>query len=202
MGTAGGGSGTGGNAGRYTGPADKRPAGKEGVAGDGPLGDLERPPIGDPAGAETPPRKPGFSASGKKLGRPVGPAKESKEEQQARLLVERDKAIASLTKATPKLLDMPFDAMARARGEHWRLDAETRGLLVDAVHGMLLAYMPLEVSRHVPLFMFLGIATSAVATRYYQDVALAVERKAKLERERSKPRGPTGVKSDAGEPAA
>jgi hypothetical protein len=132
---------------------------------------LEKPPIGDPAKSETPP-KPGFSKHGRRMGRPT------KEVVTAELEAKRSKTIEDFARALPGIVELPFKAVASKRGDHWLLDADSRGALCDSVKGMMLAYMPLDMGRYLPIVMFGVVLTGIISARVVEDVKLSHAREA------------------------
>lgn len=132
---------------------------------------LEKPPIGDPAKTETPP-KPGFSKHGKKMGRPTKEALAVEQEE------KRQKVIRDFSKTLPGVVELPFKAVASKRGDHWLLDKETSGLLCDSVTGMMQAYMPPDLGKYLPIIMFSFVLGGAVSSRLVEDAKLSATRKA------------------------
>lgn len=150
------------------------------------MGGLETPPVADPSKTEKPPKK-GISVHGKKIGRPT------KESITAELEEKRRRAIESFGTALPGLLDMPFNAVAAKRGEHWKLDPKTRDALAGSLKGMMFDYLPLNLAKHMNALVFGTVLVAAVSSRYVEDVKLTRERKVKAAAEVKRRR-------DAGEP--
>lgn len=170
----------------YVGPGEKAADSGDGSAGR--IQQLEKPPIADPAKTETPP-KPGYTASGKKIGRPT------KELVAAEREAQRLKTIEDFSKSLPGIIELPFKAVASKRGDHWLLDDESSGLLCKAITGMMHAYMPLDLGQYLPVIMFGVVLTGVVSSRIVEDAKLAAARLAEAQEREADRSGVPGRRS-------
>ncbi|GAG47530.1 unnamed protein product, partial [marine sediment metagenome] len=70
-----------------------------------------------------------------------------------------------------------FHAIAVKRGRHWEADKETRDNLCVALRGMMIDYLPLDLTKHLHLIMFGTVLTAAVSARIVEDARLQEERR-------------------------
>ena len=143
---------------------------------------LETPPVADPAKSETPP-KPGHSKDGKKLGRPTKESILAEDEK------KRAATIEDFARALPGIVELPFKAVASARGDHWLLDGDSRDALCLSIKGMMLAYMPLDMGRYLPVVMFGVVLTGVVSARIVEDARLTAARLAEARKRGDGERG-------------
>lgn len=143
---------------------------------------LEKPPVADPVKTGEKPPKPGQSSQGKKPGKPTKEAVLAEQEK------KRAATIEDFARALPGLVELPFKAVASKRGPHWLLDPDSRMALCASIKGMMLAYMPLDMGRYLPVIMFATVLTGVVSARIVEDVRLERERKrAAAERRTAEP---------------
>lgn len=191
------GDGTGAEAGAGAETDAPKPAGYVGPAGRVQQSGVEKPPIADPAKSEAPPTppKPGYTAGGKKIGRPT---KAMVAEDEAE---KRKETIEDFCKALPELVEMPFNAAAMNRGDHWKIGDKSRDALCAAIKGCMYRYLPAALSEHLPLVSLIGLSTVLVSSRLIEDVRLDAERR-KEAAARGRPGPGPGVVADAANPAA